>query len=733
MRLFRLLPRFSPAEMLFSAKCFAAAMLAMAVASWAGLPRPFWALMTTYIVANPLAGAVRSKAAFRLGGTLLGCAATLLMVPAMVDAPELLTLALAAWVALCLFVSLLDRTPRSYLFMLAGYSAALIGFPAVSAPTGIFETASARVQEIGIGIVCAGLVHSLVWPVSMGPTLIGMVDRTLADAGAWLRAMLQPPDSAATADAGRPATPAQQAARRKLAGDISQLRVMATHVPFDTSHLQWTAEAIRALQHEVAALTPFASAVDDRLRALRDAEGRLPADVERTVGRVLARLADSGRAAPGQAGLPLPLAAADVAELRSAARALADGAPPSADGWTLALRTGLAVRLEELIDAWAACVQLRERIDAGLAGRPQPLPLPGHRRAVPAARDVLHRDVGMAAWSAVAAALAICLCSAFWIFTGWSGGAAMPMMAAVFSSFFAGMDDPVPAIYSFLKALLLSLPLGALYVLVLMPLVVDLPTLAVVCAPVFLVLGAYMARPATLLMAMGLLLSGVLGTLSLHDTGQADFASFVNSSIGQVLGGATAAVVTALVRSVSAEWSARRIQRRTWRELGRLPREADAAQARLHAARVLDRIGLLAPRIAQAGGTVAGVNADDALVDLRIGTDLHALRRHAALLPARLGPDILAQVAKLFRDHPAQSTTEQAAQAQPLLAERIDEALRALLPPAPAPQASATPTPDAGTFDERRRVLAALVGLRRNLFPSRPWTAAPIPEQEALA
>ncbi|WP_289623293.1 FUSC family protein [Paracidovorax oryzae] len=147
------------------------------------------------------------------------------------------------------------------------------------------------------------------------------------------------------------------------------------------------------------------------------------------------------------------------------------------------------------------------------------------------------------------------------MFTGWSGGAAMPMMAAVFCSFFAGMDAPVPAIYSFLKALLLSLPLGALYVLVLMPLVVDLPTLAVVCAPVFLVLGAYMARPATLLMAMGLLLSGVLGTLSLHDTGQADFASFVNSSIGQVLGGATAAVVTALVRSVSAEWSARRIQR----------------------------------------------------------------------------------------------------------------------------------------------------------------------------
>ncbi|MBF9267340.1 hypothetical protein I4I83_25820, partial [Acidovorax cattleyae] len=97
------------------------------------------------------------------------------------------------------------------------------------------------------------------------------------------------------------------------------------------------------------------------------------------------------------------------------------------------------------------------------------------------------------------------------------------------------------------------------------------------------------------------------------------------------------------------------------------------------------------------------------------------------------GPDILAQVARLFREHPARSTTEQAAQAQPLLAERIDEALQALLPPAPATQACPAGSASTGTRDERRRVLAALVGLRRNLFPSRPWPAAPSPTQEAMA
>ena len=53
-------PGFTAAEWLFSFKAFAAAMLAVFLASWAGQPRPFWALMTAYVVANPLAGLRRN-------------------------------------------------------------------------------------------------------------------------------------------------------------------------------------------------------------------------------------------------------------------------------------------------------------------------------------------------------------------------------------------------------------------------------------------------------------------------------------------------------------------------------------------------------------------------------------------------------------------------------------------------------------------------------------------------
>jgi uncharacterized membrane protein YccC len=47
-------------------------VLALYIASRLHLPGPFWVMMTTYIVAHPLAGNVRSKALYRFLGILLG-------------------------------------------------------------------------------------------------------------------------------------------------------------------------------------------------------------------------------------------------------------------------------------------------------------------------------------------------------------------------------------------------------------------------------------------------------------------------------------------------------------------------------------------------------------------------------------------------------------------------------------------------------------------------------------
>jgi uncharacterized membrane protein YccC len=107
------------------------------------------------------------------------------VVPALVEWPALLSLALAAWVGGCLFLSLLRPSPRSYVLMLAGYTATIIAFPSVNRPETIFDIASARMTEIMLGI-CATVVQPVLADVvaeRLGPRL----STWLADAEIWLR------------------------------------------------------------------------------------------------------------------------------------------------------------------------------------------------------------------------------------------------------------------------------------------------------------------------------------------------------------------------------------------------------------------------------------------------------------------------------------------------------------------------------------------------------------------
>lgn len=682
--------RFSRAEMLFSAKAFASAIMAITIAQWAGLPRPFWAMMTAYIVASPLAGAVRSKAFFRFCGTLVGCLVTLLVVPLLSNAPELMTLVLALWLAACLYVSMLDRTPRAYVFMLAGYTASLIGFPSVETPLMLFDTASARVEEILLGILCATLVHSLVLPTGLAPTVLGLLDRSLVDARRWFSDLMQGPARAGAPSASAtPGTPLD-ADRRRLAADITLLRTLSTHVPFDTTHLRLTTATLHTMQNGMASLTSLFSAVEDRLRALQEAEGTLPADVQ-TVLHDMGRWVESGAHTDPQA----------TEALRQAIRALSqDDTLQGCTAWTRALRLAVSTRLAQLLDGWLECIALRREVNLGLDGTLV------SRAQRTSASTTLHHDHGLATLSAASAFLAVCISCAFWMVTGWPMGSVATMMTAILCCLFASMDDPAPAIHIFLKYTVWSMPVAGFYVLVLMPLVRDTLTLTLVCAPLFLVTGALMARPDTALPATAVVLS-VTGTLSGHDTANGDFVSFINITTAQVLGVSLAALTTRLVRSVGADWMARRIQRATWRELAELAAgRHDTDHSEGYMARTLDRIGLLAARIAQVDHAPAEVATTDALRELRLGADLITLQRHRGHLPSAAAPAVTALLTGIARFFQQRGHGRAVARPSELQA-HIDTALSALLS---RPHLSAA----------QDEVVAALVGLRRSLCREAP-------------
>ena len=663
-------------ETIFSLKSYLSAIMALYLAYSIGLPRPFWAMTTAYVVAQPWSGAVRSKALYRLVGTFVGSAATVYMVPRLSNSPVVMTAAMVMWVGACLYMSVLDRTPRSYLFMLAGYTAAMIGFPSVSDPSLVFDTALARVEEISLGIVCATLVHSIVLPRGLAPALTLQLDKAVRDARNWMHDTLS----------GK-AAEQRDRDRRVLANDITQLRLLSTHVPFDTSNLRWTSGAVRAMQDQISALTPAVSAVEDRLRALQANDQPLPD----TVSALLHDISEWINAGAQ--------ASHDTAVQLRAAVAHATPAIDSHSTWRDALLASLMTRLRELIDTYDECLALRREIHAGLKGAPR-------RGAVHHARPsrdpnaALHRDHGMALLSALAAGVAISVCCAFWIGTAWSNGATAALMAAIFSCFFASQDNPVPGIMQFLTYTVYSIPLSALYLLGIMPAIHSFEMLALAMLPTAFVLGIFIARPASAGKAMAMLF-GFLGTMALQDTNTADIVSFIDTQVAQCMGVATAAIIAAIFRTVSADWSARRIQAANWKELATLASSPRAPSRHTYTARMLDRIGLLQPRLALAQRPDDLVAAD-ALKDLRVGrdiTELQRARRHLPMAEPTI-QRVLDSLAQFFRARSAWRVGDKT----PEFLAQIDRALSSV---------AATPAGAAA----RDRAVVALVGIRRAFFP----------------
>ncbi len=662
------MPKFDRTTVLFSVNSFAAAMLALYIGFALGLPRPYWAMTTAYIVSQPLAGAVRSKAIYRVLGTILGAAAAVALVPNLVNAPVLLSLALALWVGGCLSISLLDRTPRSYILMLAGYTAAIIGFPAVSQPEAIFDIAVSRVVEIGLGIICATLIHSLVFPSPVGAPLRARLAGWLGEADRWALDILK--------DGGDDAMARD---RRHLATAATEIHLLAAHLPFDTTRLRETSGVVRATEERMLLLIPLLSGLADRMSALREVSDE---QVRAALDAVVAWIEDGAQREPG-------LALIERLEALAAERRGTD--------WNALLLDSLLVRLAEAARALGESHALMTRLKDPDA----PLSPTLEAAASGAAKRPLHSDLPLALLSGAAATISILLSCALWIAAGWGDGAAAPIMAAVFCCFFATLDDPVPQIKNFGIFSVVSLPLAALYMFAVLPAIDGFPMLLAVMAPPLLLLGLYVPDPQRAGSAMAVLM-GFCNALALQEVYSADFASFLNLNLGQFVGLFAAIMVTAGLRSMSADVSARRLLRRTWKGLSRIAQARTPPQPAEFAALLVDRLGLLTPKLSAIGPREDLVGVD-ALRDLRIGMNLVAIQNSKSDLagaPRQAIDDLLATIA----DHYARGGAHRANKTPARLLSQLDRALSLVS------QATARTTSS----------VTGLVGLRRNLAPDAP-------------
>ena len=519
------------AALVFSVKTFAAAMLALVTALLLDMPRPYWAMLTVYITAQPLVGATSSKAVYRIIGTVIGAAATVVAIPNFVNAPELLCLAIAAWVGLCLYLSLLDGTPRSYAFMLAGYTVALIGFPSVSAPETIFDTAVARVQEISLGIVCASLVSMLVLPRSLSSALAARADAWLADARRLSHDVL----------VGGGPEQERQVRWIRLAADAAEMETLAIHLGYETAADVHIVRGLNQLRLAMVAQLTLLASIEDRLVALRSGGRTLPPELSKVCSELARWLAEGGQ--------DRRQADALRADLRAAQPPLGEGAASAQ-----MMAAGLVIRLRQLLDVAQDCHALRQAIAAGRD--PAEIVLAFSPEAAPAM--VRSRDRGLALWAAAGAPASVLTCCAVWIGTGWADGASAAIFAAVVGSLFAAQDDPPAVIRTTFKVVVASVLVVGFYLFVVMPQVTTIEALIAVLMPAFVLFGYLAARPTTA--SLGSLLAILVAVqLALESSYSASFASFVNASISLLLGVVVTGIVCGVVRSFGAEWIARRL------------------------------------------------------------------------------------------------------------------------------------------------------------------------------
>lgn len=575
---------------IYAAKSFAAAMLAYYLALSIGLQRPSWAIITVYIVSQTSAGASLSRSVYRLVGTVVGAAATVIIVPTFVNQPILCSVMLALWIAGSLCLSLLERTPRGYAFLLAGYTASLIGFPAVSAPGTIFDLAVTRVEEIAIGILCAGLIHRFVLPVRIA----GRFNSTLAQTLAIARQRI------ADTLAGKPVA----AETLRLALSLQFLQGINHHLPWDDGLSVPHRQARKAIHDRLARLLIVNGELYDRLQR----SGPPPDDLQALLAEAEAWLTgpQAARSAPSADGL---LSRCERLIVRYAA-----------DAQTMdeALRLSLARHLAEAI----RLLQESERLAKAVYRRRSPA-LPPDAGA--AKGYVFHRDPLSALRTSFGAFVIILSGCLIWIGSAWPDGGTAVSILGVCCSLFASFDAPAAHLVKYLIGCVWGVLFSLLYSFVLLPQVNEFALLAAVLAPVYLLAGSLQARPATTFMAMGITLTlPILCELGASYRG--DFATAINTALALFIAVGYAAFGMRLLQTVQAETAIRRLLTLCQRDIRRAARGRLAHNAHRWTNLMIDRTALLLPRLPQSG-PAAGQLLDTMLRDIRTGLAVIHLRR----------------------------------------------------------------------------------------------------------
>ncbi|NIX76334.1 FUSC family protein [Microvirga terricola] len=604
------MPQPSWREVVFAMKTFGAAMLALYLAFILDLTQPSWAMLTVFVVSQPITGMVVAKSLFRVTGTVVGAVVALVLVGAFAQVGPFFLTSLALWIGLCTFVAVLLRdAPAAYGAMLSGYTAAIIGIPAALAPDTAFDYAVGRCLEIIIGIGCATLVSQLVFPRRAGEALRISVDATLTAAARWVGDVLR----------GESEEEKTLADQRKMIADVIALDALRVYAAFDTPSVRAAGDVTRHLQGQVLMLLSLLVAINDRAALLRSHAPTKQGALRPFFDEVAALLDRDEPLARD------PELSSWITDLQSRlAHALPGFDDLVRDHQNILVRN-ILTRLRDALGTWQRVLVLRDSLYAG-----RPLQMP---EAAPS--SARYRDLTLALVAGAISTVTVLLASAFWVATGWPHGSSAVIFSGIMCSILASLDDPATAAENFLRMTFLSAVVAAIYLFAVFPLIDDFPSLVIVLLPFYLPFGVLLALPriGTLVTPLGLNLAALL---SLSNTSmQTDMAAYINSASALLIGIVASILSFRLLRPLGTEWTVRRIRRGILRDLERIAAAISPVDRNRFASRMFDRINALFSRLDTRHPDQRAIMRS-ALSALRVGFNILNLKQARTSLSAPL-------------------------------------------------------------------------------------------------
>jgi uncharacterized membrane protein YccC len=594
-------------DWIFSLRTVSAGLIALLAAYALKLDHPQWAMMTVFIVAQPVAGMVLAKGFYRLLGTLVGGVAAIGITTVFGTNPWVLVTVLAVWIGICTFVSSLLRNPEAYGAALAGYTAMIIDLPAFGQPHLVVDLAVARCAEIVLGIVCAGLTSRLILPKLASDAIISRLKRCILDLATY---------AGGAFSGGDPAT--LSGLHRKLVADIQTLGEMRAYARLEAPSFAPRAHPVRRTIGQLLSALSAARALHSHAAPTNAALVPVRSELQTLVNELAIKSGALDDTTPWVARLDA---------ISAKARQMPDASTDQGDD-----KVGTITRLTIAADFAEAFKQVLRGLDALRA--PAMRPVRGSRQ--PAL--VVHRDYPGASRNAVRAALATLLVAAFWLTTKWSEAAGTVILVAVVSSLFAARPDPVQVAWGFFKGTLLALPFAFFVGQIALPALPGFGWFMLFVVPILVPTALAMANPRYVGVATAFAIN-FLAFLSPHQAMTYDPGPFFAGSASILVGILLAIGVFIVVLPADPWLAANRIVRAMREDLARLCLHERVPRRSAFESLAYDRINQLMPLVQNAGrtgdavlgGSVAAVTVGLEILRLRDASQGHAIPSETAL------------------------------------------------------------------------------------------------------